>query len=551
MSQQHRRKKQTKGKEFQPGIIKRHWSAITIAFTILAIAVIRYPLLSVPLERDEGEYAYMGQLLLQGILPYAEAYNMKFPGIYSLYASVLALFGHTHTGIHLALLIVNAATIILVYLLGKFLFDATTGAFSGISYGIISLSPWYHGLWANSEHYVVLFAIGGILLLIKAIHSNKSHPFFWSGILLGFAFTIKQHSILFTLFGMGYFTITYLRDRKLSLSNMSAKLGLFILGSVIPCGLFLITLAIGGVIDRFWFWTFEYALKYVSSIPLSKGLSFLYHNISPGLQVNLSIWFAAALGLTSPLWDERARSQRIFNVGFFLASLIALSLGFYFRRHYFILLMPSLALLSGTAIAALGRKISQSLSQPMKVGIALLTIFAICSYPLFAQRKSLFQLTPTEVCRRIYGANPFPESLKIARHLSRNTSLTDRIAVIGSEPQIYFYTHRRAATGYLYTYALMESHPFALEMQKEMIQEVETAKPKYLVFVDVPTSWSKTSQSNPLIFEWLKSYLLKHYKRTAVIDIISNTKTLYVWGKKLKRYKPRSNCNLSVFKRKN
>ena len=37
-------------------------------------------LLGIPLERDEGEYAYAGQLILQGIPPrYKLAYNMKFP----------------------------------------------------------------------------------------------------------------------------------------------------------------------------------------------------------------------------------------------------------------------------------------------------------------------------------------------------------------------------------------------------------------------------------------------------------------------------------------
>src|ERR1700678_1899658 len=41
---------------------------------------VRWRLLGMPLERDEGEYAYAGQLFLQGIPPYQLAWNMKFPG---------------------------------------------------------------------------------------------------------------------------------------------------------------------------------------------------------------------------------------------------------------------------------------------------------------------------------------------------------------------------------------------------------------------------------------------------------------------------------------
>ena len=53
----------------------------TLAVIVFGVTVaIRIRLLGIPLERDEGEYAYAGQLILQGIPPYKLAYNMKFPG---------------------------------------------------------------------------------------------------------------------------------------------------------------------------------------------------------------------------------------------------------------------------------------------------------------------------------------------------------------------------------------------------------------------------------------------------------------------------------------
>src|SRR6478752_4993912 len=76
---------------------------------------VRWRLRGMPLERDEGEYAYAGQLILQGIPPFREAYNMKFPGTYAAYAVIMSIFGQTITGIHLGLLLVNAATIVLIF----------------------------------------------------------------------------------------------------------------------------------------------------------------------------------------------------------------------------------------------------------------------------------------------------------------------------------------------------------------------------------------------------------------------------------------------------
>ena len=53
-----------------------------VILVVLGAMFIRLRLLSIPLERDEGEYAYMAQLILRGIPPYIKAYSMKFPGIY-------------------------------------------------------------------------------------------------------------------------------------------------------------------------------------------------------------------------------------------------------------------------------------------------------------------------------------------------------------------------------------------------------------------------------------------------------------------------------------
>ena len=45
--------------------------------------------------------------------------------------------------------------------------------------------------------------------------------------------------------------------------------------------------------------------------------------------------------------------------------------------------------------------------------------------------------------------NPFPESIKIGEYIAANTSQNDRVAIIDSEPQIYFYSNRRGASGYI------------------------------------------------------------------------------------------------------
>jgi len=66
-------------------VLKAAWIFLAVVVFVFVIAI-RIRLLGIPLERDEGEYAYAGQLMLQGIPPYKLAYNMKFPGTYAAYA---------------------------------------------------------------------------------------------------------------------------------------------------------------------------------------------------------------------------------------------------------------------------------------------------------------------------------------------------------------------------------------------------------------------------------------------------------------------------------
>src|SRR5271165_6802180 len=119
------------------------WAIVLLV--ILLAALVRIRLLEIPLERDEGEYAYAGQLLLQGIPPYQAAFNMKFPGVYAAYAVIMAVFGQTIAGIHFGFLLLNAGTIVLVFLLGRRLFSTASGIAAAAAYALLSIGAGVYG----------------------------------------------------------------------------------------------------------------------------------------------------------------------------------------------------------------------------------------------------------------------------------------------------------------------------------------------------------------------------------------------------------------------
>jgi hypothetical protein len=131
------------GQFHSPSWLAQPPQKVALAILLLVVVLfglIRYRLRDMPLERDEGEYAYSGQLLLEGIAPYKLSYNMKLPGIYAAYAAVMAAFGETPGGIHIGLLLVNAATVMILYFLTSLLFGRLAGIVSGSTYALLSTS---------------------------------------------------------------------------------------------------------------------------------------------------------------------------------------------------------------------------------------------------------------------------------------------------------------------------------------------------------------------------------------------------------------------------
>jgi len=498
---------------------------IFLAVIVLGLVIaIRIRLLGIPLERDEGEYAYAGQLMLQGIPPYKLAYNMKFPGTYAAYALIMAIFGQTIVGIHLGLLLINAATILLIFLLGRRLINSIAGLAAAMAYAILSVSPSVVGFAAHAEHFVMLPALGGVLLLLNESDRRNLERLFVSGLLFGTSLLMKQPAVFFILFGGLYLLSNDLR-RKRGWKRIVLRNLTFDLGAIVPFGIACLFLWHAGVFDKFWFWTISYARQYGSLIALGTAPKLFSRTASEVINSTSMLWALAGLGIIAGLWNKRMRASAVFLVGFLAFSLAAFSAGFYFRQHYYIFVLPAASLFTGVAISALPNLTARYSNF---VRFALLLFFAVAlSQPILAARRFYFEVSPVEASRIVYRENPFPESVRIAEYLRDHTDIGDTIAVLGSEPQIYFYSKRHSATGYIYTYGLMEPHRYARRMQEEMIRQIESARPKYVIFVGVPTSWVRYPESDSLIFTWVDQYVKTSYDVVGLVNILSSDRTDY------------------------
>jgi len=513
--------------------------AVLLASVMFA-AIVRTRLLQIPLERDEGEYAYAGQLLLQGIPPYGELFNMKFPGTYAAYALIMAIFGQSIAGIHIGFLLCNTAAIVLVFFLGRRLYGVSAGAASSAAYGLLSIGAGVNGTQGHATHLIVLVVLAGSSLLLYAVFTSRTTYLLSSGFFFGLGILMKQHAVFFAIFGAVYLAWEQGITRRKLETPALLSLMIYLAGLSVPLAFTSIALWRAGVFGQFWFWTFTYGRQYVLETTLADGISELSVSFSHVVGPNLLLWIFAAAGLLLTWWRNQFRMAARFTTSLLLFSFLGVCPGLYFREHYFVIMLPAVALFIGAALRSL-QGLFGNVPSYLYLGVLL--------FSLSQQSEFLFRLSPHQAARMMYSINPFPEAIPVADYLRSHTSEGERIAVLGSEPEIYFYAHRRSVTGYIYTYAMMEPQPYALSMQNAMIHDIETARPAYVVLATVSTSWIIRATSSRHIFEWWNAFWPQRYKKVGVVEVTHSGQTKYNWDN-VESYEPKSGVILEVYQRR-
>lgn len=139
-----------------------------LAFLIvLCFLLIRIGFREIPIERDEGSYAYMGQLVMKGEVPYRDFYEMKPPALYYTYGVLSALSGGDVVIMHIWMaLLVSMGGMLLFYLVRRWL-DAGAGVIATLAYLVLAMTPYASGFSIQAEHLVAFFAIAGLLALTR------------------------------------------------------------------------------------------------------------------------------------------------------------------------------------------------------------------------------------------------------------------------------------------------------------------------------------------------------------------------------------------------
>jgi len=363
---------------------------IFITLLVVTVMVLRLRFIHMPLERDEGEYAYSGQLILNGFIPYMKAYNMKLPGVYYMYALIMALFGKSFTGIHIGLSVMNAGTMVLLFISLRFFFNSRIGLITAGLYGLMAMSISVLGFAAHATHFVV-FYLSLSLFFFSKYHQNKSG---WlallTGLMLGISFLMKQQAVYFILFGGIVFLIYEFLEPPVRSPGKVRYAGLFISGVIIPYLLVALVMFATGSFEKFWFWTFQYASTYVSEMTWAQGKTVFNLTFLPIWMEFKWIWVLAATGAIILVSTKYNTKQKIFALSFSLFAFLTTTPGLFFRPHYFVVILPALALMAAIALDHAGRVITKATRvNALGLGLPLVVLF-ILFMATISNREFLF-----------------------------------------------------------------------------------------------------------------------------------------------------------------
>ena len=428
---------------------------------------------SSPWEGDEGEYAYSAWLLSQDISPYGNSFLQKPPLIvYTYYLSHL-VFPFSIWAPRLLAFLFILGTILLLTLIAKKIYGSKIAIFvlwiSPIFLSAIS----FDALPANTERFMLLPLTGLLALAVFYRETKRPLIYLFGGVLAVLAFFYKQIALFPLVIISVYWLFSGYCLHK-NIRQVLKNLFFLFLGAVVTAFFSLAYFIFKGTLSDLWEQAFLFNLNYANAT-----WEYFPQMLLRYLKVYLYLFWPALILIPFFLWSKVKR-------GYLWLILLVMSLITVMTTsipHYYLLLAPFVILLSAEGLDGLLRllKIEKRSAEMKKFLILVFTVLIVASYS--AKVGEQFFLKPIEIPKWLWTQdNNWGEALLMAEKIKEYTKPDEKIFIAGSEPQIYYFSERQAATKFNITFPLSLKTSVVEKYQEEAISELENNLPKAIVF---------------------------------------------------------------------
>jgi len=451
-------------------------STVLLLLTLILLMQfgLRVPFLSEPMEGDEGVYAYIAKGLLLGEVPYRDTFDHKPPGIYFIYAGIYKLFGEDLFTLRLVTSVLSLFSTLAVFLIGSCLLGSAGGLLSAFLYGIFSGGPFLEGTMSNTEGFMVIILLFALYLFYLAENRKKLAFYLAAGILSGLAFMIKQVAVFNFLVFLFFAFLS--SDRMFSREGWQ-RTGLLIAGLAVFPIMFTAYFWIAGAFREFFLYAFMSNLGYVRPMvgvfTTKWGIRNLFRVTSLLLEDSIPLLLSFAAGATI-VFKDRSRPWMIV-LFWSIASLMGALLGGYYFGHYFLPLLPGLAILSIYALVEWRKR-----RLPLIFNLlGVMTILVLSVFVILNSYRFYLSYSGNEISYARYHIDNLSMAKEAGEIIRKRSNPEDTILVVGGDPTIYFYSGRRCPSHFIgLPYLFPELFKRAFIEAEEVIQK---RAPKYVI----------------------------------------------------------------------
>jgi hypothetical protein len=438
-----------------------------LRWLVLGAAGLWLPMsLTYPFGWDQGLFAWVGGVIVDGGMPYADAWDFKGPLVYYAYALAETIFGARLWSIRM----LDAALLIAaVFAVRRSAAELTDAAMARWAAALFFL--WYasHSYWhtAQPDGWTAMLIMMGIAPVMRGKDGGRFGAMALAGACIGVASLFKPLNAIFLVLPVAY-VLSAGRPRGMALS------GSLLVGWTLPIALTVGWFALRGALDDL--------------IAVHLGYSTLYAGLSPGDRLRgvaeyfLSSRVAATLlplmvygGLL--LW--RAHRPAAIVLGTWCALVVgSVALQNRFYAYHWLPLVPAATLLATRALHEIRSRI------PALADVTFAIVLLQCLAPVVLEEARFAAWIVGRIDHDAYydAYGEAGNDMRAVRWLGEEAQ-PGSVFVFGWHSGVPWLSGRQTVSRFGYSLPLMmgEGHPVRARYRAELLEALAATPPRYII----------------------------------------------------------------------
>lgn len=445
--------------------------------------------LTYPFGRDQGFYAYIGKLLLEGKMNYLYAFDLKPPGSQFLFALAQFLSGDSMFNFRIFDMVWQTLTAYVLFIIAFRLTDRKSlSLLSALLYLFLYYrQDYWHTLQADGSLNLP-FAVC-VLLLVSSYDRHSFVKIFLSGVMFAGALLFKYTIVSF----LPLVIICFLISRKEVLSIRVKNIAAFLLGITVLTGLTALLYISTGAFKELVNIQFVQTPLYTKIAYATETGEFISSQLIRlfSISVYAPLIYFSLFALILLLIKKKLDFVNALVMSWVFSSLFSLIIQWKFYYYHFLVIIPALSLGAVVFVSLVMNYAGQSNRKIITALFVILFIgFTAYAFKPYAGSYEILSsyLSGKETLKEVYIKNGFTadsvfmirKTFNAVDYVNQHTNAGDLIYVWGYDPLVYYLSGRKCVSRFIYNVPLLWKGENT-EFRKEFMNEINKNNPKLIL----------------------------------------------------------------------